>query len=196
MFRSGNGGRDRLAVGGGDIAERHGFFGPGGAWGLLRRSSVLAIAALAAACGGDDDASTANANRSDAVAAAETAGSGAPAPSGVAAVGADPLLAVLQVLELDETYRAVLVDDALIADPHELELIGRHYCEGLDVCRTSIWFDAADLPDTLPVREEQMRFAAYGYGRNTHIDYEASQWNCTYFPEFEANRQDCLPRPF
>jgi hypothetical protein len=143
---------------------------------------VLAAAAALAACGGGEEES----GGSEAVAAVDA--------SGLADAG-DPLAAVLQMLELSEDFRAVLVDEGLIADPADLEVIGRYYCEGRDVCRTSIWFDEEYFPASLPVPEELTRYTMYGFGRNAIINYEASQWNCAFFPQFEASRR-CLPRPF
>ncbi len=147
---------------------------------------ALGAATALAACGGGEEESTA----SEAAAAADGA-------AGIAEPGeaADPMAAVLRVLELSNDFRAVLVDGGLIADPEDLEIVGRHYCEGLEVCRTSIWFDEAYFPETLPVPEELTRFTMYGFGRNVIINYEASQWNCAFFPQFEASRR-CLPRPF
>jgi hypothetical protein len=142
--------------------------------------ALIAATALAA-CGGGEEESA----QSDAAGGAPRA----------AEPAADPLAAVLRVLELSDDFRAVLVDEGLIADPEDLEVIGRHYCEGLDVCRTSIWLDEEYFPETLPVPEELTRFTMYGFGRNVIINYEASQWNCAFFPQFEASRR-CLPRPF
>jgi hypothetical protein len=147
---------------------------------------MLTAATALAGCGGGEEES-----------AESEAAAGVGAASGLAESGeaGDPLAAVLRVLELSEDFRAVLVDEALIANPADLEVIGRHYCEGLDVCRTSIWFDEEYFPETIPVPEQLTRFTMYGFGRNVVINYEASQWNCAFFPQFEASRR-CLPRPF
>jgi hypothetical protein len=151
---------------------------------------VLATAVLSACDSGDQEVAGTE----------DVAAAGEPAEGGVSSPAAGPTEAaafdaVIEMRILSEDFRAVLVDEALVADPRDLEAIGRYYCEGMNVCRTSIWFDEEFYPNDVPVPVENTQFAVYGFGRNAIIDYEASQWNCNFFPQFEETRQ-CLPRPF
>ncbi|MGD9739168.1 MAG: hypothetical protein AB7O56_00760 [Bauldia sp.] len=160
-----------------------------------RTSSLVALvtALLLAACG-DDDSAGDEPVAAEPVAAEPVAAApgGTPAP-GVAGAEAIPANPVIEALELNDWYRAILVNPDAVADPRDLEAIARPYCEGLDVCRAAIWFDVRDLPRAMPVPARQIEEQAFALGR-TITGEENILWNCDIFPEFEAERA-CLPRP-
>lgn len=143
---------------------------------------LLAAAALTlTGCGGDEQSAT------------------TPAPTEAAAADVavpvtPPGNPVIEALELNDWYRAILVDRAAIADPHELEAIARPYCEGLAVCRAAIWFNAAALPRAMPVDADAVEVQAFALGRTAN-GTENVLWNCNLFPQF-ADEQACLPRVF
>ncbi len=118
------------------------------------------------------------------------AASGAP-PAGIAADGA-ALDAIVDSRQLADWYFAVLVDEAAIADPVELEPIARSFCPETGVCQVGVWYDQERFPTTLPVTTTQLRNEVFGFGRN-EAGTEFVLWNCNTFPQFEAERR-CLPR--
>jgi hypothetical protein len=113
---------------------------------------------------------------------------GAIGEPGTPPTGAGP---VLQRRMLNEWYSALLVDRNAISDPHELEAIARPMCDGLDVCAVNIWYDEADMPTQIPMREIELRYQVFAFGR-TATGRESVLWNCNVFPEFEGVA--CLPR--
>ena len=136
--------------------------------------------------------------------AADTPAAEAPAETPVAGEGGgeagspapiDPaeLEPIIEIRELNDWYRAVVLEPLAITDPLALEAIGREICEGLTPCRAAMWFDAADTPTGFPVQEAQLRYSVFAFGRALSGD-ENILWNCDVYPEFEAERR-CLPRP-
>ena len=107
-------------------------------------------------------------------------------------IPADPAVAIVEVRELNEWYRAVLINPAAISDPRQLEGLARPLCEGLTVCQAGLWYDVNDMPVAMPVSAVQLRDQAFGFGR-TAAGVERALWNCNVFPQFEAVRL-CLPR--
>jgi hypothetical protein len=65
-------------------------------------------------------------------------------------------------------------------------------CEGLTVCQAGLWYDVNDMPAAMPVTAVQLRDQAFSFGR-TAAGVERALWNCSIFPQFEAERR-CLPR--
>ena len=170
---------------------------------------VLAAAVmLLAACGsetpeeGEDVADAAGADTSpllvlssgDAPAAeapaAEAAGGGAAEPAAAAVTGGDP---VVEIRAFGDWYRAVIIDETAIADPLDLEAIGRSVCEGLTPCRAALWYDATKAPTGLPVAADQLVEQVFAFGRSAEGS-EQIQWDCDRFPELEADHS-CLPKP-
>lgn len=100
---------------------------------------------------------------------------------------------IVELRVLNDWFRALVLNEAAIADPLELEEIGREICEGLTPCRVMMWYDAAEAPDALPVTQEQIVSQVYAFGRSL-AGVENSQWHCDRFPEFEDERR-CLPQP-
>jgi hypothetical protein len=100
---------------------------------------------------------------------------------------------IVELRVLNDWFRALVLNEAAIADPLELEGIGREICEGLTPCRVMMWYDIAETPDTLPVTQEQIISQVYAFGRSL-AGVENSQWHCDRFPEFEDERR-CLPQP-
>ena len=159
---------------------------------------ALAALLVLAACSNDEPAG----NDAAEVPGNELAGGAEPAVAPAAppaaaepAAPVDPetIEPIIDVRELNDWYRALLIDERAISDPLELETIGRTVCEGLTPCRAAMWFDAADVPAALPVAEAQLRYQVFAFGRALSGD-ENILWNCDVFPEFEAGRR-CLPRP-
>jgi hypothetical protein len=156
---------------------------------------VLAAALVLAACGGDDEPAAGPPAAAEPEAAAEPAGQepAAVAEPEPAAVEPGEIQPIIEIRELNEWYRVVLIDERAIADPHDLEPIGREICEGLAPCRAAMWYDAAAAPAGFPVDEINLRAQVFGFGR-TMDGAENILWNCNIFPQFEAERS-CLPRP-
>jgi hypothetical protein len=150
----------------------------------LTKRALFGVAALlfVAACDNGEPAADTPADKPSAA-----------APAADSAVDPNDLQPIIEVRALNEWYRAVLIDERAITDPLELETIGRQICEGLAPCRAAMWFDAADAPTEYPVREIQIRYQVFAFGRTMSGD-ENILWNCDVFPEFEAERR-CLPRP-
>jgi hypothetical protein len=164
---------------------------------------VLAAALLLAACGDDEPAGE--------TPAAPDAASEAPVEAGPEAVGepaaelapvaelapaavdSGELEPIIEIRELNDWYRVVLIDERAVADPRDLEAIGREICEGLAPCRAAMWYDAEAAPAGFPVDEVDLRAQVFGFGR-TMDGAENILWNCNVFPQFEAERS-CLPRP-
>ncbi len=155
---------------------------------------VLAAALLLAACGGDDEPAAGSPVAAEPEAAGEPAAGPEPA---VAAEAGQPepgeFEPIIEIRELNDWYRVVLIDERAIADPRELEAIGREICEGLAPCRAAMWYDAGAAPAGFPVDEINLRAQVFGFGR-TIDGAENILWNCNVFPQFEAERS-CLPRP-
>ncbi|MCC6736541.1 MAG: hypothetical protein IT534_10510 [Bauldia sp.] len=145
----------------------------------LGLSLLLLAAAALAGCGSGDDGDTGADTAPPAVAAQPVTPPGNP---------------VMEALELNDWYRAILVDGAAITDPHQLEALARSYCEGLTLCRTAIWFDVANLPRAMPVDADALQTQAFAFGRTAN-GAENVLWNCTLYPQFEAEHA-CLPRVF
>jgi hypothetical protein len=125
---------------------------------------------------------------------APSAADGAPGAIGSPAVAAGGDTGpVLELRVLNDWYRAVLINEDAVADPHDLEAIARPICEGMQVCRVGLWYDEADMPEKMPVREAQLRYQVFAFGR-TFDGSENVLWNCNVFPEFEVPNR-CLPRP-
>lgn len=101
--------------------------------------------------------------------------------------------AIVAIYELNDWYRAITLDEEAVADPADLEMIGREICEGMAPCRAAMWFDASLTPRGFPVEEVVLRDQVFAFGRTMDGD-ENVLWNCDYFPQFEAERK-CLPRP-
>lgn len=109
-------------------------------------------------------------------------------------MGIEPELEpIIEVRELSTSYTAILVNEAAIDDPRELEGIARPYCTSAEGCRVGVWYDAADMPRELPVREIQIRYQVFAMGRSGD-GRENVLWNCNVFLQFEET-QECLPRP-
>lgn len=144
--------------------------------------ALAGFAMLLAACSDD----------SDTPASTNAAAPAAPVATATAALSAEAG-PVLEDHELSSWYRSVLINPAAISDPRELEAIARPYCEGLETCRVGLWYDRQDFPTAMPVREIQLRYQVFAFGR-TIDGSENALWNCNVFPEFEAERL-CLPRP-
>ena len=87
---------------------------------------------------------------------------------------------------------AVNLDEALLADPLDLEQIGRPYCEGRTGCRVEIWFDREYLALALPVDHQQTEAVVFAFGISL-AGRETTQWNCTLFPEMPSLGRRCLP---
>ena len=162
-------------------------------WRIIPIASLVAAAILTlAGCGDSEETTTASEPEAAAPALAEPA----PEPAGGDAAiepGLAPGDPIIEAHELNDWYRAVLIDENAIADPRELEAIARPFCEGLEPCRVGLWYDRADFPTQLPVAELQLRYQVFALGR-TIDGTENVLWNCNVFPEFEAERL-CLPRP-
>ena len=161
---------------------------------------VLAAVLLLAACGDDEPSGGAPvaaepdaAGDAPAEAAPEAVGEPAAEPEPAAAVDPGELEPIIEIRELNDWYRAVLIDERAIADPRDLEPIGREICEGMAPCRAAMWYDAEAAPAGLPVDEVNLRAQVFGFGR-TMDGAENILWNCNVFPQFEAERS-CLPRP-
>jgi hypothetical protein len=144
---------------------------------------------LLAACGGDDEPEDAP----SAAAESEGAGERAVEPEPAAAVNPGDFQPIIEIRELNDWYRVVLIDERAIADPRDLEAIGRQICEGLAPCRAAMWYDAEAAPAAFPIDELNLRAQVFGFGR-TIDGAENILWNCNVFPQFEAERS-CLPRP-
>lgn len=121
--------------------------------------------------------------------AAALAVPGSSAP--LAADGTDASL-VIKVVELNDWYRAMLVEREATRDPRDLEALARPVCDGLTVCRVGVWTDLRTMPNAMPVRGQQLEAQDYAFGRNPQGE-ETSLWNCNKYPEFEAE-DACLPR--
>ena len=99
---------------------------------------------------------------------------------------------ILEVRDLNSWYHAVLIDERAIADPIELEAIGREICLDQTPCRAAMWYSERDTPAALPVNERSLRLQVFAFGR-TLDGSENILWNCNEFLQFEAERR-CLPR--
>ena len=163
-------------------------------------SILLAAALLLAACGdsSNEEEATNGAAEFDtelipvggAIPVGAAAVNGPAAPELGTAVGeADP---VVEIREISDWFRAVVINPAAIASPLELEEIGRSICEGLTPCRAAMWFTAAEAATALPVTTEQVVSQVYAFGRSLEGN-EVSQFNCQMFPEV-AEEHSCLPR--
>ncbi|MCW5697100.1 MAG: hypothetical protein KIS96_10270 [Bauldia sp.] len=109
-------------------------------------------------------------------------------------LGIEPELEpVVEVRQLSSSYTAMLVNEAAIDDPRELEAIARPHCTAPEGCRVGVWYNAADMPRELPVREIQIRYQVFAMGRSAD-GRENVLWNCNVFLEFEETGE-CLPRP-
>lgn len=154
--------------------------------------SLLAAATLTlAGCGDSEEATPAIAPEAAVPVPVEPVAE----PGGDAAVEPAPAPGdpVIEVHELNDWYRAVLVDENAISDPRQLEAIARPFCQGQGTCLVALWYDRADYPTQMPVAEIQLRYQVFTLGR-TLDGTENVLWNCNVFPEFEAERR-CLPRP-
>ena len=160
---------------------------------------------LLAACGGDssDEEETADGG-GDVTPVVEATPAIETEPGAVAGETIDPgenavipgdgdLEPIVELRILNDWFRALVLNEAAIADPLELETIGKEICEGLTPCRVMIWYDAAEATAALPVTQEQIVSQVYAFGRSL-AGVETSQWHCDRFPEFEAERR-CLPQP-
>lgn len=164
----------------------------------LKLLSLVSAAALLAACSGDSD---------------EPEEAAAPEPQGVADADPDPAPAndpneaappaangdvvppedaVIEIRELNDWYRAVLVDEAAIADVAQLEEIGREICIDMTPCRAALWYDARIAPATLPISSDALAAQVFAFGRNSEGE-ENANWNCDVFFEEDVDRR-CLPR--
>lgn len=153
---------------------------------LLSRSAIplVLMAAMLAGCGGEEAADDAGGETTPRVEEERT-----PLEIG----GADgPGAAVIESHELSPTYISVLVGEALLADPLDLELIARPFCGGRPACRVEIWFDRTFLPLTLPVQHQQTEAVAFAYGLNL-AGRETTHWNCRLFPDIPSLGRRCLP---
>lgn len=99
---------------------------------------------------------------------------------------------VIRTVELNNWYRAMLVEREATRNPRDLEALARPICEGLAVCRVGIWTEEYAMPNGMPVRAPQLEAQEYAFGRNQKGE-ETSLWNCNKYPEFEAEGA-CLPR--
>ena len=160
---------------------------------------------LLAACGGDSSEEEETANGGgDVTLAAEATPEIETDPGAVAGETIDPgenagtpdggdLEPIVELRILNDWFRVLVLNEAAIADPLELEIFGREVCEGLTPCRVMVWFDAAEATVALPVTQEQIVSQVYAFGRSL-AGVETSQWHCDRFPQFEAERR-CLPQP-
>ncbi len=177
---------------------------------IVRRASVaaglLAVGLCLSGCGGDEETGGQAGNTAGGVAAAQPANPTTPAgtpptPAGTPATpanaatpaplppGTDP---VIEALALMNWYHVVLVNQAAVGDPRELEAIARPFCEGLETCRIGLWYSEPDFPRQMPVPNYQLNKQVFAFGR-TLTGAELVQWNCDVFPEMQAPGQ-CLPR--
>lgn len=123
----------------------------------------------------------------------DVAQSGAPQPDGLeAAAEGSELEAVAEIRPLSDWYFAVVINEEAVADPADLEPIGREICEGLAPCRAAMWYNPAIAPRAFPVDEDALLAQVFAVGR-TIDGRENVLWNCDVFPQFEAERR-CLPR--
>lgn len=158
----------------------------------LAGTCLLAVlATFLSACGDEADPNPASTPAVETPVARGPATPIAPLPE-TPVIPADPAVAVVEVRELNEWYRAVLVNAAAITDPRQLEGLARPLCEGLTVCQAGLWYDVNDMPAAMPVTAVQLGDQAFGFGR-TAAGVERALWNCNMFPQFEAVRL-CLPR--
>lgn len=111
---------------------------------------------------------------------------------GAPAVAAEAGSLVIEVVELNDWYRAMLVEREATRNPRDLEALARPVCDGLTVCRVGVWTDRRAMPNAMPVRGQQLEAQDYAFGRNPQGE-ETSLWNCNRYPEFEAE-DACLPR--
>jgi hypothetical protein len=172
--------------------------------------SLILVSALLTACGSEDSAGDeigdgAQRGASEPVASAAdelvlseavepmplAVGEAAPPAPGTLAT--DPLAAVIESHDLAPTFISILVDEELLADPLDLELIGRSYCRGRTGCRAVIWFDRNYLARALPVEARQTEASVFAFGVDI-AGQESAEWNCAVFPEMEAAGRRCLPR--
>lgn len=164
----------------------------------LPAAVALAAAVALSACSNDGDSE-------DDIASPEP-GASAPAEENVAAGGETPAAdagaeepalnsdtPIVEIYELNDWYRAVSLNEQAVADPEDLEALGREICEGLAPCRAAMWYDASLTPTAFPVAEEVLREQVFAFGRTTD-GAENILWNCNFFPQFETDRR-CLPRP-
>lgn len=167
----------------------------------LQALLLILAAAILAACGGEDSADDAERAQQDLAEplpppAAEpvpaVAGEPAPPAPPAAEAAGEPRAVVIEAHELAATFISVLVNEDLLADPLDLEQIGRSYCEGRTGCRAVIWFDRPFLPLALPVDARQTEAAVFAYGINI-AGRETAEWNCTRFPEMRTAGRRCLP---
>ncbi len=126
----------------------------------------------------------------DATPPAAEAPAEAPDQQQAAAPSGDP---VKKINELNDYYRAVLVDPGAITDPHQFTDIALKLCGDKTLCQIGIWTDLRDLPVALPVKVSQLKYQAFTYGRNRETKYEASLWNCDDYPDLE--KEGCIPKP-
>ncbi len=147
---------------------------PARALGILALAAVLGVAG----CSGAPSAAGSNEGAAP-LAAAVTMGT-----------ATSPL--IVKVIELNDWYRAVLVEREATRHPRDLEALARPICEGMQVCRVGVWTDERTMPGAMPVRGQQLEAQEYAFGRNPAGE-ETSLWNCNKYPEFEAE-DACLPR--
>ena len=104
---------------------------------------------------------------------------------------AKPQPPIIRIVELNDWYRAMLVEREATRNPRDLEALAKPVCEGMTVCRVGIWTDEWSMPNAMPVRAPQLEAQEYAFGRNPQGE-ETSLWNCNKYPEFEAE-DACLP---
>jgi hypothetical protein len=100
--------------------------------------------------------------------------------------------AIVRLVQLNSWYRAALVDPEAVADPRDLDALVRPICDKMTVCRVGVWFDKFNMPNAMPVRTPQLEAQEFAFGR-TADGTETALWNCSKYPEFEAE-DACLPR--
>jgi hypothetical protein len=168
---------------------------------LLSRSAFLLVlmAAMLAGCGGDESDDDGGTPVPPAVGEPTPPAEEANVPPAVeertpVEIGeaGDTGAAVIESHELSPTYISVLVSEAPLADPLDLEVIARPFCEGRSACRVEIWFDRTFLALALPVQHQQTEAVAFAYGVNL-AGRETTHWNCRLFPEIPSLGRRCLP---
>lgn len=152
---------------------------------------ALAASLLLAGCGGTPSASGTSVEAAGSgPAVAETTANGSPPAQ--QSNGFKPAPPILRMVELNSWYRSVLVEREATRNPRELEALVRPVCEGLEVCRVGVWTDKWTMPQRMPVRAPQLEALEFAFGRNAKGE-ETSLWNCSKYPEFEAEGA-CLPQ--
>ena len=153
---------------------------------------AFAASLLLAGCSGAPSApGTSTDAAGSAPAVAETTGGNA-APAAQQPNGFKPAPPILRMVELNTWYRSVLVEREATRNPRDLEALVRPVCEGMEVCRVGVWIDEWTMPHRMPVRAPQLEAQEFAFGRNAKGE-ESSLWNCTKYPEFEAE-DACLPQ--